>query len=109
MNLDFDGGSLTPSYLGISYVNFGYYGLFFSPIFLGFIANSFYEIFVRNFNLAKPHLLILLIIISNNFAAVIVSGFMTVLIQNMAIILFVHIIFVVMVVLFKRTALSIRI
>ena len=106
MNLDFDGGSLTPSYLGISYVNFGYYGLFFSPIFLGFIANSFYEIFVRNFNLSKPHLLILLIIISNNFAAVIVSGFMTVIIQNMSIILFVHVIYVIMVVLFKRTALS---
>ena len=106
MNLDFDGGSLTPSYLGISYVNFGYYGLFFSPIFLGFIANSFYGIFVRNFNLSKPHLLILLIIISNNFAAVIVSGFMTVIIQNMSIILFVHVIYVIMVVLFKRTALS---
>ena len=103
MGLSFDGGSITPSYLGISYVNFGYAGMILSPIILGFIANSFYEVYLKTLNLANPHALILLILVSNNFAAIVVSGIMTVLIQNMVIILLIHFLYVFFIHIFKTS------
>jgi len=90
MGFSFDGGSITPSYLGISYVNFGIIGLIFSPFLLGFVSNTVYEYYIRNINLRKPEAIILLLLISFNFAAIVVSGFMTVLVQNMIVILVVH-------------------
>lgn len=102
MGLQFDGGSITPSYLGISYVNFGFAGLIFSPILLGFISNLTYEIYIAKFNIDKPANLILLILISFNFAAIISSGIMTVLIQNMTIIILVHLLFLLLIKLFNK-------
>lgn len=105
MDLKFDGGSITPSYIGISYVNFGYLGLIFSPFLLGFFSNSIYEVYVKNVNMSNPSNLILLILISFNFAAIISSGVMTVLIQNMTIIFIVHIIYVMLQNVLSRTKL----
>jgi len=102
MGLKFDGGSLTPSYLGMSYVNFGVSGLIFSPIILGFISNTFYEVYIARFNLNKPSNLILLILISFNFAAIISSGVMTVLIQNISVLALVHFLFLTTIKLFKK-------
>ncbi len=102
MGLQFDGGSITPSYLGMSYVNFGVVGLIFSPILLGFISNTVYEVYIANFNISKPSNLILLILISFNFAAIISSGVMTVLIQNMTIIALVHLLFLILIKLFNK-------
>jgi oligosaccharide repeat unit polymerase len=102
MGLHFDGGSITPSYLGMSYVNFGVAGLIFSPIILGFVSNTFYEIYVARFNLNNPSNLILLILISFNFAAIISSGIMTVLIQNISILTLVHLLFIMLIKLFKK-------
>tara|TARA_R110002051_G_scaffold315015_1_gene392868 strand:+ start:3744 stop:4976 length:1233 start_codon:yes stop_codon:yes gene_type:complete len=90
MGWKFDGGSVTPSFLGISYINFGYYGLIFSPFLLGFISNSVYEIYSKNINLNKPVNLILLLILSFNFASIVPSGLMTVIIQNMSVVIIVH-------------------
>lgn len=96
MELDFDGGSITPSYLGISYVNFGYLGLFLSPLIFGFLANFFYEVYVNNVKINNPQKIVLILFVSNNFAAVIVSGIMTVLIQNMILILFTYVIIIIL-------------
>tara|TARA_R110000868_G_scaffold150063_3_gene372971 strand:+ start:32121 stop:33350 length:1230 start_codon:yes stop_codon:yes gene_type:complete len=93
MGWRFDGGSVTPSFLGISYINFGYYGLIFSPFLLGFISNSVYEIYSRSFNLNNPLNLILLLILSFNFASIVPSGVMTVLIQNISVVLIVHVLY----------------
>ncbi|GAA3565985.1 hypothetical protein GCM10022395_15460 [Snuella lapsa] len=94
MGFSFDGGSITPSYLGISYVNFGVYGLVFSPLLLGFLSNLFYEVYLSKFDLKIPSNLILLILISFNFGAVVTSGVMTVLIQNMTVIFLVYFLYI---------------
>lgn len=102
MGLQFDGGSITPSYLGMSYVNFGVMGLIFSPLLLGFISNTFYEVYVAKRNLNKPYNLILLILISFNFASIVSSGIMTVLVQNISVLALVHFLFIILIKLLKK-------
>lgn len=102
MGLKFDGGSITPSYLGISFVNFGVTGLILSPILLGFISNMVYEIYIIKCNINKPSNLILLILISFNFAAIISSGIMTVAVQNMTIIILVHFLYIILITLINK-------
>ena len=86
----------------MSYVNFGVTGLIFSPILLGFISNTFYEVYVAKRNLNQPYNLILLILISFNFASIVSSGIMTVLVQNISVLVLVHFLFIMLTKLFKK-------
>lgn len=44
MNWKFDGGSITPTFLGIGYINFGKMAFIIYPFIFGFIFNSIYQI-----------------------------------------------------------------
>jgi len=61
MNWDFDGGSVTPSFIGIGYLNFGKLAFILYPLLYGFILNSIYQLIIYK-NKVKPlHLVFLLL------------------------------------------------
>ncbi|WP_350293402.1 O-antigen polymerase [uncultured Croceitalea sp.] len=45
MDWEFEGGSITTTFIGLSYLNFGKIAFFFTPLFYGFLFNSIYQIF----------------------------------------------------------------
>ncbi len=47
MNWKFDGGSITPTFLGIGYINFGTAAFYLYPFIFGFMFNSIYQLFCR--------------------------------------------------------------
>ncbi|WP_157962191.1 O-antigen polymerase [Winogradskyella aurantiaca] len=60
MNWDFDGGSVTTSFVGLGYLNFGKIAFFVYPIFYGFLFNSLYQLIVNKKEIKNTGLIVLL-------------------------------------------------
>lgn len=95
MNWQFDGGSITPSYIGLAYLNFGIIGIPIYALFYGFILNFIYEII---FIICKKNnfTILFLFLLSIAMAGSVSSGLLVVLINNvmfLVFILLVHLVF----------------
>lgn len=62
LGMTFEGGSLTLTYLGVSYINFGLIGLFIYPVIYGFILNTLYMLFVNKSNISVIKLIFIFLI-----------------------------------------------
>tara|TARA_R110002073_G_scaffold56835_15_gene144545 strand:- start:11155 stop:12411 length:1257 start_codon:yes stop_codon:yes gene_type:complete len=60
MGWDFDGGSVTTTFIGLGYLNFGKIAFIIYPLFYGFILNSIYQIIAFKGKIKNTSLLFLL-------------------------------------------------
>lgn len=81
MEWEFEGGSVTPSFIGLGYLNFGKIAFFIYPLVYGFLFNSAYQIFIRN-KRVKVITLIFLIFLSIGVSGSVSTGLFGTLINN---------------------------
>jgi len=96
LNMSFEGGSVTFSYLGDAYINFGYIGVLFIPIIFGFFLNSIYLVLLKRRTVTLQRL-IYISLISMGFAGSVNVGFMGPFIYNIipiVLIVFMHKVFI---------------
>lgn len=93
MNLTFDGGSLTPSYLGLLYINFGLVIPFLMPLMFGFISNSLYVLIGRYIKINSTIRLVNLLMISSFIGAAVISGLLTSVMQGLPIVIIINCIY----------------
>lgn len=60
MNWKFDGGSITTTFIGLGYLNFGKIAFFVYPLIYGFIFNSIYQLFLYKKSIKNLNLLFML-------------------------------------------------
>jgi len=95
MNWTFDGGSITTSFVGLGYLNFGKIAFYIWPFFYGFLFNSVYQAMVSRPVLGN-HKLLLLLFFSIGVSGSVSTGLFGTLINNILFLLFtfvVHIVF----------------
>ncbi|WP_127136076.1 O-antigen polymerase [Flagellimonas oceanensis] len=95
MNWEFDGGSITPTFLGIGYINFGKSAFFLYPLMYGFFFNSIYQLFFYK-PVSNNFKVVFLILFSIGIAGSLSTGLLPALIANTVFLLFcvvVHIVF----------------
>jgi len=100
MSWKFEGGSITPSYIGLGYLNFGIIGVFAYAFMYGFILNSLYEMILivckkNNFTL------LFLFLLSIGMAGAVSTGMLGVLINNVMFLVFTLVIHLVLYLLLK--------
>jgi oligosaccharide repeat unit polymerase len=88
MNWKFEGGSITPSYIGLGYLNFGIIGVFVYALLYGFILNFIYEMILivwkkNNFTI------LFLFLLSIGMAGAVSTGLLGVLINNVMFLVFI--------------------
>src|SRR5690606_40649166 len=81
MNWRFEGGSVTPTFLGIGYINFGKGAFYFYPFIIGFVFNSIYQLICNN-NVVNISKIIFLILFSIGISGALSTGIMAALISN---------------------------
>jgi oligosaccharide repeat unit polymerase len=60
MNWEFEGGSITTTFIGLGYINFGKAAFFIYPFLYGFVFNSVYQLFISERKVKNINLLFLL-------------------------------------------------
>lgn len=60
MNWEFEGGSITTTFIGLGYLNFGKVAFFIYPLFYGFFFNSIYQLFISKKSVKNINLLFIL-------------------------------------------------
>ena len=61
LGLEFDGGSVTSSFIGIGHINYGVFGALIYPFFYGFLLNLLY-FFMKSWAVTRPRLVVIAII-----------------------------------------------
>lgn len=100
MNLNFPGGSITTSHLGIAYINFGYAGALLFPFFLGFLFQSIYILMIRSEANSKLKF-VFMSMLSLALGGTLSSGLLSVLIMNVMFLCFVVLVYVCLTYLFR--------
>lgn len=60
MNWEFEGGSITTTFIGLGYLNFGKAAFYIYPLFYGFFMNTIYQLFISKKNVKYTNLLFVL-------------------------------------------------
>ena len=81
MGWDFDGGSVTTSFIGLGYLNFGKVAFFIYPFFYGFLFNSIYQLTI-NKNKVKYTGVIFLLFFSIGVSGSVSTGLFGTIINN---------------------------
>lgn len=81
MNWDFDGGSVTTTFIGLGYLNFGKLAFIIYPLIYGFILNTFYQLII-NKDRVKNTSLIFIIFFSIGVSGSVSTGLFGTLINN---------------------------
>lgn len=81
MGWDFDGGSVTTSFIGLGYLNFGKVAFFIYPLFYGFLFNSIYQLTI-NKNKVKYTGVIFLLFFSIGVSGSVSTGLFGTIINN---------------------------
>lgn len=81
MKWQFDGGSITPTFLGIGYINFGKIAFIIFPLLFGFVFNSIYQLICYN-PATNNFKIIFLILFSIGLSGSLSTGLLPALIAN---------------------------
>lgn len=81
MNWEFDGGSITTTFIGLGYLNFGKIAFILYPLFYGFIFNSIYQLILYKPQI-KNYPLLFLIFLSIGVSGSVSTGLFGTLINN---------------------------
>jgi oligosaccharide repeat unit polymerase len=87
MKWKFDGGSITPTFLGVGYINFGKTAFFLYPFAFGFLFNTIYQLLCYRSKVSNLSL-IFLILFSIGISGSLSTGLMPSLISNILFLLF---------------------
>jgi len=81
MNWRFDGGSITASFIGLGYINFGFIGIVAYSVVYGFIFNTLYELYIISKQRSYYSTLILMLL-SMYLAGSVSSGILSVILNS---------------------------
>jgi hypothetical protein len=91
MNWQFDGGSITTSFIGLGYMNFGHIGIVFYSLIYGFLFNTIYELYIMSKHRSYYSTLFLMML-SMYLAGSVSSGILSVFLNSIMFLIFISII-----------------
>ena len=87
----FDGGSITTSFIGLGYMNFGHIGIVFYSLIYGFLFNTIYELYIMSKHRSYYSTLFLMML-SMYLAGSVSSGILSVFLNSIMFLIFISII-----------------
>lgn len=107
MNWEFEGGSITPTFLGIGYINFGKIAFIVYPLLFGFFFNSIYQIMCSKKKI-KNIKVVFLILFSIGISGSLSTGLLPAIIANTIFLIFTLIVHLLIKQLFLKRPLKLK-